>query len=358
MRFVTLAALVCNAALAADADRHKPFFVGIGDLPGGRDQSYASAISADGLIVVGSSNSATGEMAFRWTFKDRRLEPLGDLPGERVWSRANAVSADGSVIVGSSSSHYGNEAFRWTAAGGIKGLGDVCGGYFNSSATGVSADGSVVIGEGTSAQGMEAFRWTQDGGLVGLGVRGRARFVSADGKIVIGDEWSRSTGSVEAWFRWTAADGVTKFSNLPQVDFSGGTSDASALVGSAVFDGVHHPFRFEWPDRISVLKEPPIEHPYTRVTAISRNGRTIVGSAGGIGSGEAFVWDGDGEPQPLRQILTDDCHLNVTDWKLSGATDVSNDGRTIVGFGINPKGTSEGFVAYLGPPPRGSKREK
>src|SRR5262245_37489475 len=72
------------------------------------------------------------------------LTPLGDLPGGQFASRANDVSADGSVIVGSSYSASGLEAFRWTSGGGMVGLGDLPGGSFGSAASGVSADGSVV----------------------------------------------------------------------------------------------------------------------------------------------------------------------------------------------------------------------
>src|SRR5262245_56570228 len=88
------------------------------------------------------------------------LQSLGDLPGGGFYSRANAVSADGSVVVGNSDSGKGQfgEAFRWTAAGGMVGLGDLPGGDFYSDATGVSADGSVVVGTTYSSSGLEPFR--------------------------------------------------------------------------------------------------------------------------------------------------------------------------------------------------------
>ena len=49
--------------------------------------------------------------------------PLGDLPGGLSLSDARGVSADGSVVVGTSVSASGFEAFRWTQAGGMVGLG-------------------------------------------------------------------------------------------------------------------------------------------------------------------------------------------------------------------------------------------
>ncbi len=57
-------------------------FQGLGDLPGGRFSSYASGVSADGSVVVGSSESTamfTVE-AFRWT-QSTGMVGLGDLPG-------------------------------------------------------------------------------------------------------------------------------------------------------------------------------------------------------------------------------------------------------------------------------------
>ena len=129
--------------------------------------------------------------------------PLGDLPGgaPNRGGAARAVSADGSVVVGGSESAAGyTEAFRWTRATGMVGLGYLPGG-FSSYANGVSADGAVVVGGGNSATGPKtAFVWTKDKGmqpvadiLAANGVKNVAGWtleeatgVSADGKTVIG----------------------------------------------------------------------------------------------------------------------------------------------------------------------------
>ena len=52
---------------------------------------------------------------------------LGDLPGGTFISPAHGVSSDGSVVVGFSNSALGQEAFRWTSGGGMVGLGDLPG---------------------------------------------------------------------------------------------------------------------------------------------------------------------------------------------------------------------------------------
>ncbi len=94
---------------------------------------------------------------------------LGDLPGGKSESWAGGVSADGQVVVGWSASSNGTEAFRWTEETGMTGLGDLPGGYFRSDAQAVSADGLVVVGGSVSSTGWEAYRWTEATGMVGLG---------------------------------------------------------------------------------------------------------------------------------------------------------------------------------------------
>jgi probable HAF family extracellular repeat protein len=129
-------AVWCGATNAAE-----PFFIGLGDLPGGAVHSRAFGVSADGSVVVGSTGAApssSGSQAFRWTV-DTGMVGLG----ESFSSAAFDVSADGSVIVGWSV--YG-QAFRWTQDTGMVGLGDFPGGLFLSSANAVSGDGSIVVG--------------------------------------------------------------------------------------------------------------------------------------------------------------------------------------------------------------------
>jgi probable HAF family extracellular repeat protein len=101
----------------------------------------------------------------------QRLIWLGTLGGDR--SEATAVSADGSVVVGAAYNAAGQwRAFRWTAAGGMQDLGTLPGGG-GSEATGVSADGSVVVGSAYNAAGQwRAFRWTAAGGMQDLGTLG------------------------------------------------------------------------------------------------------------------------------------------------------------------------------------------
>ena len=63
--------------------------------------------------------------------------------------------------------------------------------------------------------------------------------------------------------------------------------------------------------------------------------------------GEAFIWDATNGMLNLETFLVSQTGLNLTGWTLVDATGISDDGLTIVGYGINPGGLIEGFVAVI-----------
>lgn len=277
---------------------------GLGYLPGGGEHSWASAVSADGAVVVGSSDS-TGheEEAFRWTQADG-MQALGYLPGSQEYgdSWASAVSADGSAVVGTSDSENGYQAFRWTQTGSMQGLGYLPGGSYFSEALGISADGLVVVGVSDSASSIEAFRWTQAGGMIGLGhlpgggFQSWANAVSADGSVVVGG--SDSASGIEA-YRWTQAGGMQGLGYLGAGNFY---SDSEAL-------------------------------------GISADGSVVVGTS----DDEAFRWTQTSGMQSVSNWLQEN-GIDSSDWFLERANAVSADGTTIVGYGDH-LGQMEAFVA-------------
>jgi hypothetical protein len=99
------------------------------------------------------------------------FEGLGDLPGGRFDSRATAVAAGGLAVVGESRGRGDlRDAFLWTPAGGMRSLHDVL------AAAGVSDDGLVAAGTGTNPQRhVEAWRavlpaaasWRRTRGVLG-----------------------------------------------------------------------------------------------------------------------------------------------------------------------------------------------
>lgn len=352
-------AVFCS--IAGQANAHVGSFQGLGDLPGGPQGSVAMDISADGRTIVGAANvdyadtsnlravqwrdgvisvlpgvaGGTGaamayaissdggttvgfgdlnrnDMGISWS--NGTSKQVGDLPGGMVYSIAQDVSADGRVIVGQSSSGQ-DEAFRWEA-GMMSGMGDLPGGRTRSAAWGVSDDGTVIVGSASSSSGTEAFRWTNDEGMVGLGdlpggsFFSRAIKVSGNGRVIVG-HGTNATG--EEAFRWI--DGV--MSGLG--DLPGGLSSRSCSM-SASYDGT-----------------------------------VVVGVANAIGEipeivGEAFIWDVQHGMRALSAVLTEEHGINLQGWMLYAATAVSADGQTIVGYGLNPSGSPEAWVATIPEP--------
>ena len=328
-----------------------PGFQGLGDLPGGVYHSSALAVSADGLVVVGASESAAGTEGFRWT-QESGIVGLGDLPGGGFSSEALGTSVDGSVVVGRSESALGMEAFRWEA-GFMTGLGSSPSGGLATTASGVSADGTVIVGWTESASEIEAFRWTQVGGIVGLGdlpggvFESFANAVSADGSVVVG--LSTSASGSEA-FRWETGV-MTGLGDLPggafQSTAAGLSADGSVVVGRGRSGSGHEAFRWE-NDVMAGLGDLPGGLFSSRAYDVSSNGTVVVGMSFVEGGTEAFIWDATHSMRSLGDVLVSEFSLDLTGWTLFSATGISADGMTIVGRGRNPDGDTEAWIAHLG----------
>ncbi len=321
-------------------------FMGLGDLPGGDFWSVANGVSADGMTVVGTGNAASGSEAFRWT-PGGGMQGLGDLSGGFFASQAFGVSADGQTVVGRGNGASGSEAFRWTPSGGMQGLGILPGGTF---ANGVSADGQTVVGGSYSPSGAEAFRWTASSGMQGLGETTGGSFiqalgVSANGQVVVG------YGS-GAWgygpVRWTTDGGMQSLGMPLGGSASAVSADGLTVVGSAWFSNGGQAFRWTPDDGAQNLGIPP----WTSVsTDVSADGQTVVGY-GYLGAAlgvELFIWDAGHGMRSFEEVLQSDYGLNLSGWTLQEATGISDDGRTIVGYGTNPNGQTEAWLARLDP---------
>ncbi len=359
--------------------------VGLGSLPGGSDISVGTAISPDGSVIVGASNSsntdpASANESFRWT-KAGGMVGLGDLPGGIFASSANFVSDDGLVVVGSGRSEESpvspggaNEPFRWTEATGMVGLGSLPGGFpaANSLANAMSADGSVIVGRATSGNatsGGEAFRWTQAGGMAGLGdlpggnFQSEATAVSADGSVVAGQSRSEAANNALEVFRWTAETGMVGLGTLPGASFEGAatavSADGSVIVGFGGLDlkeGTREAFRWTAETGMIGLGDLPGDFVHSAAVAVSADGSIVVGIGCtemfdmGCDGPEAFIWDELNGLRNLRDVLVDELGLDLTGWTLTSVTDMTPDGRTIVGTGTNPNGDPEAWIAILGEP--------
>ena len=289
--------------------------VGLPFLVSSDTESEGDGLSANGLIVAGHS----GSEACRWMWAEVNgewkwiVEGLGDLIGGGFSSRAYAGSYDGQVVVGEGQSANGTEAFRWTAAGGMVGLGDFKGGDFYSRAFGCSSDGSVVVGQGRVKNGGMAFRWTAAKGLVQLGLLPRRKFsaawaCSADGLVVVGQSWTQgnqNSSNYEQAFRWTASTGMVGLGELP--------------------GGIY----------------------YSEADGVSPDGSIVVGGSGGANGTEAFIWDAANGMRRVAEYLEAKQVYVPAGWTLryANSVTVNNGVVTIAGWGINPNGSEEAWIA-------------
>jgi uncharacterized membrane protein len=134
-------------------------------------RSEATAVSSDGVWVAGTSNVVDPKnsmlstpQAFRWS-KDTGMEPLGFLPAGpsgQVESRVTAISPNGLLVVGDSRSAGGDEAFIWTAADGMRSLKDTLEselgvdltGWQLGAPMGISGNGQTLYGVATNPSGQ------------------------------------------------------------------------------------------------------------------------------------------------------------------------------------------------------------
>jgi probable HAF family extracellular repeat protein len=272
---------------------------------------------------------------------------------DSTYSRATDVSADGSVIVGT----WGSQAMRWTQETGFVGLGDFPGGLFGSWANAVSADGSVVVGLGSievciphfgcGSQSVP-FRWTQASGMVRLMIAVPPWDLSADGSVIVG-------GSGEA-VRWTQATGSVGLGDLPggEVRSSayGVSADGSVIVGYGTSDAGVEAFRWT-PDSGMVGLGILPGYGFSSAQDVSSDGSLVVGSFGFEGTyAGTFIWDASHGMRNLSDVLI---NLGLGDslagWSLDFASAISADGRVIVGYGTNPDGNTEAWIARLAPQP-------
>lgn len=289
-------------------------FLQLGDLPGGAFESRANDVTSTpgGPVYVGRGAHAS----FGYAGQVNMFGVLG-LLGDPIGSDARGVSDDGARIVGWSVGANGVEASVW--AGSLAspfGLGDLPGGLFESHAYRISGDGRIVVGDGVSAAGIEAFRYdittlgpiTGLGDLPGGGDYSRAFGASFDGSVIVGES-STFDGMfirIEAT-RWTSASGMVSLGSL------GSGSSASSC---------------------------------------SADGSIIVGRYDGTFGAGAFIWDAAHGMRDLAWVLRNDYLINLDpSWSLWEATDVSADGKTVVGWGIAPNGAYHAWRARLELPP-------
>jgi probable HAF family extracellular repeat protein len=359
-----------------------PSFRSVGDAPGGGFLSKAYGVSPNGRFVVGATEVETDKNeAFRW--ENGALETLGRVAELQVScilascdqgvvltdsSSALAVSSNGSVVgrvctpdtpfyldlgpqcaaarfVGSTPVPLQPELHL------LEGLYD----WYRGAATALSADGSVVYGDyrlwefspygdlGDQYGGI--FRWQDSvptvlasGGLVASSLPERVK-VSPDGGA-----YAYRTMSAATWPEVVIHTFLHKLGEDTELGLDW-ASDVSELGLVVVGQSSSQAARWHG-GSVTLLGDLPGGDEVSWALAVSDAGHVIAGWGKTIAGQEAFLWTAESGMQRLADVLTDH-GLDLSGWTLEQATGLSASGRTIVGWGTNPSGDTEGFVATL-----------
>lgn len=251
-------------------------------------------------------------------------------------------------------------AARRSLAGAQESLPPIPDGYSLSYATACSSDNSAVFGFGfTPAQSpaTRGFRWTQADGTIDVGV-----LAGCDGTVINDCAHDGATaaghgllgGVASKACRWTSVGGLTGLDNGLGGTVSG---TAAAISGDGEWtvgtDSVaHRAYRWTLTGLERLLPNPDAQVWQTAASDVSINGRRVVGSGTATGGqSQAIVWDGTGSATLLSDVLT---RIGVTAHQtllLATAESVSGDGRTVSGLCFDfMEGEVHAYVATLPPP--------
>lgn len=320
----------------------------------GDSTSNATAISADGKVVVGYSTGGGRNVAVRWVGTGA-AESLGVLSGDTD-SQAIGLSQDGKAILVTSSGGGVNRGARWTAQTGLVSLGAFADNQ-PLSATAISRDGATVIGNthvvatGTNV----AFLWT-DGSPAKLQkldplsgeVLSDARALSSDGSVVAGS--SAPANSPARPVRWVKGGAAEKLDTTGQAAGAIGISaDGSTIFGAKIANSV----AFVWNATSKIVLLPTLSgNPIFAGPGVSSVDGTVLGGGCALPA-EPTIWTHNAISS-IRTILAG-AGQDLTGFTFFPAqaevllSAMSSDGSVVVGRGISSSGAAgiRGWVARL-----------
>ncbi|MBK9433370.1 MAG: autotransporter domain-containing protein [Sphingomonadales bacterium] len=310
---------------------------------------YASGMSSDGSVIVGSRDSSNNlpfrAPTFIWTATTGSYLPPEPIVGSRRAVGSGYVNSDGTIFAFNTldyafSSSFGENVnsglgyvYRWSAAGSFQEIGRVDA-SFTMFARGIDGAGNAIVGLAENPStfndpfGAEtrAFVWRAGSGLttlpdlssappVGTNRYSEANGISRDGTIIVGQ--SRGTdGRLQAvYWRGRAITGL------------------GWLPGSSPADS--NPFATN----------------VTQALAANATGDIIVGKAIGSTTDLAWRWTSASGMQDLN-VFAASAGINLGGFVLTDAVGLSDNGQYITGNSFNAaQSQSRGYVLSIAAAP-------
>lgn len=306
--------------------------------------------------VVSMHTSAGG--IYMWK-GNTGIVQIGSITNGYPAAGKTVVSNDGNTIASSITnastgfneiSIYNVISSTWTNKGGL-----VPTGWDGSvsSTWGISPNGNAIVGLGwLTAANAHAVKWDETNGVVDLGsmVTGRssrANAISSDGSVVVG--WQDEPTGTRSGAKWI--DGLESFitdNNGNNVGEAGAVSaDGNTIIGSA------NPNPYVWKAATGVTY---ITHPNASfsfkggATGVSGDGTTVIGFYRAFGappmSGEGFIWTEANGRINLNDYATS-LGINTNGVTMGLPLAISQDGKKIAGTGMNASNQMVAFYLDL-----------
>lgn len=344
---VVLLCLAAAATAAAD-DNDNPLLI---ELPSG---ALAADVGAGGFVVVGTLRSGG---AFYW-MPTSGVVPIGGSQGVAVSRDGRTIVGRARDGQGREQAAIWQGGAEWRLLGSFTPDAAACDGLLSGS-FGASADASVIVGLGwNGCRFARGFRWEEATGMVDLGssVPGRssrANDASGNGRTIVG--WQDQAAGFRQGARWV--DGRQELfvgpAGQPMGEAHAANSDGSLIVGQTC--DAREQSAWSWTPQTGVrchaVPRLRPQKPYIGMMLATSDDGRVIGGAQSFGlESEAVLWL-DGEAVYLKEYLEDH---GVSDafrgWVNTGfVTAVSPDGRVIVGQGAGAT-DFQGYVVILGLP--------
>lgn len=265
-----------------------------------------AAVNDNATLFVGRY----GHNAYVWNVTNfaRKLNVPEALQKNKV--KALGISQTNSVIIGSVTDGTRQQAVMWRK-GQFSDLSQPQ--EANSSVVAVSANGSVVVGNSINAKGeTKGFRWTQTKGIEALPPTTQTNLrvvnLSADGQTTLLQ--SDAPYVLNRFNQYIPLDTTTLSANKPDT-----------FKGALHFSGAALTL-----------------HGRVVVGAVTYTAETITGSA-------AVIWV-DGKGYFLSDYLANK-GLTFEGWHFNSILSISDNGKVLVGEGINPEGKLQAWALFL-----------
>lgn len=304
-------------------------FQGIG-VPPTKSMSVGG-ISSDKILVSYSDVK-------NWTWSAGSYT-ITDFPGKVM-----NISDDSSTIIGYIP--VGNSFYTVTngttnvIAGPVPGL-------LYTTPSAVSANGSKIVGNTRGTGSQQTPSWIYENGNFTLlplpnGAQGTHGIkISADGSVVAGTVYGNDNsvrGHIVLWEN----NNITVLPN-PEGEFFTSceiSGDSSTLIAG------HYRWHNGTIDTIPILEGFTSSY----ALALSFDGSLVFGYASNGTDNIAFIWDPINGTRTLKDFLQKDYGLNLTGWTLQSVSATDTSGNIITGYGLNPQGQRELWIATIPEP--------